>query len=119
MFSSIRLGNAHLSLCDVAYMKLPAELIVLSGCATGLNVVTPGDELMGLVRGLLQAGAQSLILSLWDVHDQSTKEFMIAFYTRLQQGMSKVRAMQGTMLEMRERHPHPYHWAPFSLIGKE
>ncbi|MGC2197448.1 MAG: CHAT domain-containing tetratricopeptide repeat protein, partial [Terriglobales bacterium] len=119
MFSSIRLGDTHLSLCDLAHLRLPAELIVLSGCATGLNVVTPGDELMGLVRGLLQAGAQSLMLSLWDVHDQSTKEFMIGFYTRLQQGLSKARAMQATMLELRQSHPHPYHWAPFSLIGKE
>jgi CHAT domain-containing protein len=118
MFSSIRLGDTHLSLCDLAHFRLPAELVVLSGCATGLNVVAPGDELMGLVRGLLQAGAQSLILSLWDVHDESTKEFMIGFYTRLQQGRSKARAMQSTMLELRQSYPHPYHWAPFSLIGK-
>ena len=61
----IRLGSSHLSLYDISHLHLPAELIVLSGCATGLNVVAPGDELMGLVRGLLQAGAQSLILSLW------------------------------------------------------
>jgi CHAT domain-containing protein len=118
MFSSIRLGGSHLSLYDISHLQLPAELIVLSGCATGLNVVTPGDELMGLVRGLLQAGAQSLILSLWDVHDESTKEFMIGFYTRLQKDRCKAQAMQATMLELRERYPHPYHWAPFSLIGK-
>jgi CHAT domain-containing protein len=118
MFSSIRLGGSHLSLYDISHLQLPAELIVLSGCATGLNVVTPGDELMGLVRGLLQAGAQSLVLSLWDVHDESTKEFMIGFYTRLQKDLSKAQAMQATMLELRERYPHPYHWAPFSLIGK-
>jgi len=118
MFSSIRLGSSHLSLYDISHLQLPAELIVLSGCATGLNVVTPGDEVMGLVRGLLQAGAQSLILSLWDVHDESTKEFMIGFYTRLQQGLSKAKAMQATMLELRKRYPHPYQWAPFSLIGK-
>ena len=118
MFSSIRLGNSHLSLCDISHLPLPAELVVLSGCATGLNVVTPGDELMGLVRGLLQAGAQSLVLSLWDVHDESTKEFMIGFYTRLQQGCSKAKALQASMRELRQHHPHPYHWAPFSLIGK-
>jgi CHAT domain-containing protein len=118
MFSSIRLGSSHLSLYDISHLQLPAELIVLSGCATGLNVVTPGDEVMGLVRGLLQAGAQSLILSLWDVHDESTKEFMIGFYTRLQQGLSKAKAMQATMLALREGYPHPYQWAPFSLIGK-
>jgi CHAT domain-containing protein len=81
-------------------------------------VVSPGDELMGLVRGLLQAGAQSLVLSLWDVHDESTKEFMIGFYSRLQVGMSKAQAMQNTMLDLRQRYPHPYYWAPFSLIGK-
>jgi CHAT domain-containing protein len=118
MFSSIRLGNSHLSLYDLSYLQLPTDLIVLSGCATGLNVVSAGDELMGLVRGLLQAGAQSLVLSLWDVHDQSTKEFMIAFYTRLQAGLSKAEAMQATMLELRAAYPHPYYWAPFSLIGK-
>jgi CHAT domain-containing protein len=118
MFSSIRLGGSHLSLYDLYHLKLPAELVVLSGCATGLNVIRPGDEVVGLVRGLLQAGAQSLVLSLWDVHDRSTKEFMISFYSRLQQGFSKPLALQGAMTELRERYPHPYYWAPFTLIGK-
>ena len=118
MFSSIRLGTSHLSLFDMAHLQLPVELVVLSGCATGLNVITPGDELMGLVRGLLQAGAQSLVLSLWDVHDGSTREFMVEFYTRLQQGHSKAEAMQAAAISLRERRPHPYYWAPFLLIGK-
>lgn len=118
MFSSIRLGDSYLSLYDLYHFKLPVELVVLSGCATGRNTVTLGDELMGLVRGLLQAGAQSLMLSLWDVHDASTRDFMIAFYTRLAQGMAKPLAVQGAMAEIRHVHPHPYYWAPFSLIGK-
>lgn len=118
MFSSIRLGTSHMSLYDLCHLRLPAELVVLSGCATGLNVVTPGDELIGLVRGLLQAGAQSLLLSLWDVHDESTRDFMIGFYTRLQQGAGKAVAVQGAMAELRMRYPHPYYWAPFTLIGK-
>ncbi len=119
MFSSIRLGDSYLSLYDMAHLRLPAELVVLSGCATGLNVVTPGDELMGLVRGLLQAGAQSLILSLWDVDDDSTKEFMIDFYGELQTGLPKAEALQSASIRLRQRRPHPYHWAPFLLIGKE
>ena len=118
MFSSIRLGDSHLSLYDLSHLRLPAELVVLSGCATGLNVVAPGDELIGLARGLLQAGAQSLVLSLWDVHDESTKDFMIAFYAGLHQGQSKSGALQQAMIRLRENYPHPYHWAPFSLIGK-
>ena len=118
MFSSIRLGASHLSLYDMAHLQLPVELVVLSGCATGLNVVTPGDELMGLVRGLLQAGAQSLVLSLWDVHDDSTKDFMVEFYTQQLQGRSKAEAMQTASICLRELRPHPYYWAPFLLIGK-
>jgi CHAT domain-containing protein len=118
MFSSIRLGDSHLSMYDLYHLKLPAELVVLSGCATGRNAVTPGDELMGLIRGLLQAGAQSLVLSLWDVHDASTRDFMVAFYRRLVQGRAKPEALREAMAEVRQAHPHPYYWAPFSLIGK-
>jgi CHAT domain-containing protein len=118
MFSSIRLGQSHLSLYDLYHLRLPAELIVLSGCATGMNAVSPGDELIGLVRGLLQAGAQNLVLSLWDVHDASTKDFMLEFYARLQQGFPYDAALQGATIELRRNYPHPYHWAPFILIGK-
>src|SRR5262249_24474336 len=118
MFSSIRLGDSYLSLYDLYAYKLPAELVVLSGCATGLNVVKTGDEQIGLVRGLLQAGAQSMGLSLWDGHDASTKEFMVAFYRGWHRGLSKYRALNAAMLELRERYPHPYYLAPFLLIGK-
>ena len=118
MFSSIRLGTSHLSLYDMAHLQLPVEMVVLSGCATGLNVVTPGDELLGLVRGLLQAGAQSLVLSLWDVHDNATKDFMVEFYTELGKGHPKAVAMRTASIRLRENRPHPYYWAPFLLIGK-
>ena len=118
MFSSIRLGNSFLSLYDLYQLKLPVELMTLSGCSTGLNVVAAGDELIGLARGLLHAGAQSLVLSLWDVHDRSTAEFMRAFYGYLQQGKSKAEALREAMLNLRASYPHPYQWAPFILIGK-
>jgi CHAT domain-containing protein len=118
MFSGIRLGDSYLSLYDLYQLKLNAELVTLSGCATGMNVVTSGDELLGLVRGLLFAGAHSVLLSLWDVHDQSTADFMTCFYRRLQVGKDKASALQGAMIELRERYPHPYHWAPFTLTGK-
>jgi CHAT domain-containing protein len=118
MFSSIRMGNSYLSLYDLYQLRLPVELVTLSGCATGLNVVAAGDELIGLARGLFQAGAQSLLLSLWDVHDQSTSEFMAAFYKRFQQGEDKAAALRNAMLEVRAKYPHPYEWGPFVLMGK-
>jgi CHAT domain-containing protein len=67
---------------------------------------------------LLQAGAQSLVLSLWDVHDSATKDFIVAFYTELGKGCPKAEAMRIASIRLRERHPHPYYWAPFLLIGK-
>jgi CHAT domain-containing protein len=118
MFSAIRLGDSFLSLFDLYQLKLPVELITLSGCSTGLNVVAAGDELIGLARGLLHAGAQSLILSLWDVHDQSTAEFMSAFYRSLGEGKTKAEALRAGMLQLRARYPHCYQWAPFILVGK-
>jgi CHAT domain-containing protein len=118
MFSGIRLGDAYLNLYDLYQLKFDAELVTLSGCATGMNVVTSGDELLGLIRGLLYAGAHSLLLTLWDVHDQSAADFMASFYRRFQGGEGKAAALRGSMIELRERYPHPYHWAPFTLIGK-
>jgi CHAT domain-containing protein len=118
MFSAIRMGDSFLSLFDLYQLRLPVELITLSGCSTGLNVVAAGDELIGLARGLLHAGAQSLILSLWDVHDKSTAEFMTAFYRRLGQGESKAEALRSAMLQLKASYPHCYQWAPFILVGK-
>jgi CHAT domain-containing protein len=118
MFSGIRLGGAYLSLYDLYQFRLEAELITLSGCATGLNVVAPGDELLGLIRGLLYAGAHSLLLTLWDVNDRTTADFMTRFYRRFTGGEGKASALRGAMRELRVDYPHPYYWAPFTLIGK-
>jgi CHAT domain-containing protein len=118
MFSSIRLGDSHTSLFDLYQIPLSAELVTLSGCSTGLNAVVGGDELVGLMRGLLHAGAQGILVSLWDVHDRSTSEFMTAFYRRLQSVENKAEALRAAMRELRDDYPHPYYWAPFILVGK-
>ncbi|HKW87306.1 MAG TPA: CHAT domain-containing tetratricopeptide repeat protein [Candidatus Acidoferrales bacterium] len=118
LFSSVRLADSHLTLYDLYQLHLPAELITLSGCATGLNLVSEGDELLGLVRGLFAAGAQSLLLSLWDVHDKSTSEFMQLFYSQLAQDGDKLGAFQRAVVGMRARHAHPYFWAPFLLVER-
>lgn len=117
MFSGIRLGDSMLNLYDLYQLKLPAELITLSGCATGLNVVAAGDELVGLARGLIYAGARSALLTLWDVQDRSTLEFMTSFYGHFSDSPDKSLAMRRATLELRERYPHPYYWAPFILLG--
>jgi CHAT domain-containing protein len=95
-----------------------ADLVTLSGCATGANVAAAGDELLGITRGLFCAGARTLLLSLWNVHDQSTERFMAALYQHIAAGAAPVTALRDTMLHIRNEYPHPYHWAPFVVTGK-
>jgi hypothetical protein len=118
LFSGVRLGDGNLQLYDLYHLSLPAELIALSGCATGLNVTARGDELLGLQRGLLYAGAKSLLLTMWDVNDQSTAQFMQLFYQGLLEGADRAQALQSAAMRLREQYSHPYYWAPFVLIGE-
>jgi CHAT domain-containing protein/Tfp pilus assembly protein PilF len=118
MFSGLRLGDGYLNLYDLYQIRLPAKLVTLSGCATGMNFVSAGDELLGLQRGLFCAGATSLLLSLWDVHDESTSALMQEFYKRYIQTGEMAGALQSAMKQLRQQHPHPYFWAPFVLVGK-
>ncbi len=118
MFSGIRLGDGYLNLYDLYQIRLPAKLVTLSGCATGMNFVSAGDELLGLQRGLFCAGASSLLLSLWDVHDESTSALMQSFYKNFIRTGNMATALQSAMQQLRQQNPHPYFWAPFVLIGK-
>jgi CHAT domain-containing protein len=117
MFSAVRLGDGYLNLTDLYQLRLPVELITLSGCGTGLSEVAAGDELLGLTRGLLYAGARSVLVTLWDVQDQTTASFMRAFYRGWCLHGDKAFAMSAAMAEIRDQFPHPYYWAPFILIG--
>ena len=67
-------------------LRLEADLVVLSACQTGLGERTGGDDVVGLARGLLAAGARDAIVSLWPVGDVSTSLLMARFYTRLRVG---------------------------------
>jgi CHAT domain-containing protein len=112
------MGDGYLNLYDLYQMRLGATLVTLSGCATGMNFVADGDELLGLQRGLFCAGASSLLLSLWDVHDRSTAELMQEFYKGYIASGDMAESLRGAMRKLREQSVHPYFWAPFVLVGK-
>jgi hypothetical protein len=118
MFSSLQLSDADLNVHDLYHLRMPAELVTLSGCATGAGIATGGDELLGITRGLFCAGARTLLVSLWDVHDQSTATFMARLYGRIVNGTPPAGALREAMIELRDEHPHPFYWAPFALMGK-
>ena len=117
MFSSIQLGDTWLSLFDIYSLKISAKLVTLSGCGTGMSKVVAGDELIGLVRGFLYAGARSLVVSLWDVHDETTASLMKNFYSHLAAGATHWQGLRSAILELKKDQPHPYYWAPFIGVG--
>jgi CHAT domain-containing protein len=119
LFSGVRLGDSYLTLHDLYDLRLPADLIALSGCGTGLQAIAAGDEMRGLVRGLLAGGARSVLVTLWNVHDRSTAVFMTSFYRHLGTGGDKAAALQLAMADLRQEYPHPYYWAPFILVGAD
>lgn len=117
MFSAIQLGDSWLSLFDIYNLKTSADMVTLSGCGTGMSKVVGGDELVGLVRGFLYSGARSIVVSLWDVHDRTTAEFMKTFYSTLASGGTRWQSLRSAVLKLKTAHQHPYYWAPFIGIG--
>ncbi|MDQ3750594.1 MAG: CHAT domain-containing protein, partial [Acidobacteriota bacterium] len=87
-------------------------------CETGVSRIAPGDELLGLVRGFFSAGASSLVLSLWNVHDQTTVELMKCFYREICAGKLPATALRQAQCEIMKKRPHPFFWSPFFLIGR-
>ncbi|NUQ50233.1 MAG: CHAT domain-containing protein, partial [Phycisphaerae bacterium] len=84
------------------------------------SLVEAGDELMGLLRGFLAAGARSLLVSLWPTHDARSSRMMTRFYAlwRSAAAARKATALRRTQLEAAADGVHPVYWAPFVLVGK-
>jgi CHAT domain-containing protein len=96
------------------------QLVVLSACDSGKGAPSAGQGIYGLRRSFLAAGAETLVTSLWPIADKETVELMLSYYRRLvKERKSRVAAMEEAMLEMKDRRPHPYYWAPFIVIGQD
>ncbi|MGH8875686.1 MAG: CHAT domain-containing protein, partial [Acidimicrobiia bacterium] len=117
MFSALRLGDRWVTASEVTGLGLPGSLVTLSACESGRSRVVGGDEILGLTRAFLAAGAATLVVSLWLVQDEATVELMEAWARRVAARERPVAALRAAQLEAKERHSHPYFWAPFVLIG--
>ena len=106
---------------DIYNLKLPAELVVLSACETGLGKDVKGEGIEGLTRAFMYAGARRVIVSLWNVNDKATAALMQRLYTgMLRGGKSPAAALRAAQIEMlRTRQwQSPYFWAPFVMQGE-
>jgi CHAT domain-containing protein/Flp pilus assembly protein TadD len=123
LFSRIMLtpekdDNGALEVREVYGMDLArTNLVVLSACHTQLGMRSKGDDIVGMNRAFIYAGASSVIASLWTVDDRATNLLMKAFYSHLKRGMSKAAALKAAQAATRKRYPHPYYWAAFVLTG--
>jgi hypothetical protein len=118
LFSALQMADGWLTVGDAYALALDCQLVTLSACETGVSQVAPGDELFGLARGFLAAGAPALLLSQWAVDDAATASLMTTFYRRLRDGVSPVTALRHAQLELLRVHPHPFFWAAFTVVGR-
>jgi len=113
--------DGFLRLHDIYNLKLPADLVVLSACNTGLGKDVRGEGLVGTVRGFMYAGAARVVASLWKVDDEATAELMKRFYRHMLQAnlppAAALRAAQVEMWKQNQWQP-PYYWAAFTLQGE-
>ncbi len=116
-----RAQDGFLRANDIYNLKLPAELVVLSACQTGLGKEIRGEGLVGLTRGFMYAGAARVVVSLWSVNDRATADLMSAFYQKmLRQGERPAAALRAAQIEMwrQKQWRSPYYWAAFTLQGE-
>lgn len=106
-----------LNALEIAQMDLRGlDLVVLSACQTALGDVVDGEGVFGLQRGFKKAGAQSILMSLWEVYDEVTHLFMTEFYRGWTSGMTKTAALRNAQSIVKEKYPDPHDWAAFILL---
>jgi CHAT domain-containing protein/Tfp pilus assembly protein PilF len=106
---------------EIYNLNLPAELVVLSACQTGLGKEIKGEGLVGLTRGFMYAGARRVVVSLWNVNDKATAEMMQHFYRRiLRARQTPAASLRAAQIEMwrQKQWQSPYYWAAFVLQGE-
>ncbi|MBP8980225.1 MAG: CHAT domain-containing protein [Syntrophobacterales bacterium] len=116
IFGELAKRQNILTAAELFSTQWQASLVTLSACETGLSRQKRGDELIGLQRALMFAGARTILSSLWSIDDMATGFLMTSFYRHLSK-MPKNKALKQAQLETMKQFPDPYYWASFNLAG--
>ena len=109
-------NDGMLTVGDLYSLRLDTNLVTLSACETGIGKISNGDDVVGLTRGFLYAGASTIVASLWKVDDLATSQLMVEFYSHLKK-LNKKDALRQAQLTTKKRYRHPFFWAAFQLTG--
>ncbi len=120
--SGLKLADGWMTVRDLYSLQLNAPLVVLSGCDTAAAVIGQADELIGIIRGFVAAGASALVMSLWTLNDDTAKITVANLYQLWHNGsrgrrMTLPAALRSAQCEMLKTRPHPVFWAPLVLVG--
>lgn len=112
------MGNQYMMMNELYNLSLNADLVVLSACNSGKGKIIEGEGMLALPGGFLYSGVPNVLASLWKVHDEKTKELMVAFYKNLlEDGVTYAEALRRAKLDCIEKGYLPLDWAGFVLIG--
>ncbi len=110
--------DGFLSFSKVLQLKLDAELVTLAACMTGVGQVMQGEGVLNFARAFQQAGARSVMVSLWNIPVDESMKFYSTFYKALKEGKTKLQALQTARQAVRAKEPHPYFWSGLILHGE-
>jgi CHAT domain-containing protein len=111
------INDGFLSVSEIYGLRLNASLVMLSACETGLGSVSSGDDVVGLTRGFLYAGAQNVVGSLWEVDDAATAELSKLMYAAMKRGLPVSKALSEAQEQLMKKKAHPFFWAAFLNSG--
>jgi len=115
--------NGKLEANEIQTLKMKADLVVLAGCETGRGKLLDGEGLIGIAWALEKAGVPTLVTSQWKVRDRNTKDLMTEFHRLWRKSLAENKpisvseALREAALSIRKKHPHPFYWAGFSVMG--
>lgn len=110
--------DGYLERGEILQLKLNSDLVVLSSCKSGLGEIDESEGVIGMQKSFFEAGARSIVVSLWDVNDKYTSLFMQSFYKFLSDGIDKSEALRKAKILFKKKYSaNPYYWSAFVLSG--
>lgn len=111
-------NDGFLEAGEIVQLKLNSDLVVLSSCNSGLGSIDEAEGIIGMTKAFFEAGAKSVVVSLWEVNDKYTARLMTLFYKKLSEGLDKDDALRQAKIDFIKQHsPNPYYWSAFVISG--